>query len=83
MRDPDDTLQTLLAKIDVSTERQKFGPEGEPGVKVALPIDYATASVRESICPQPSSFASSDQGPMALRILSVSDVAQLFGKGNG
>ena len=75
MKDPDHILQTLLAKMNVGTERQKFGVEGEPGVKVVVPINYTTPSARESIRPQPSSFASPNRGPMALRIFSVSDVA--------
>ena len=49
MKDPNHTLQKLLAMVDVSTERQKFGPEGEPGVNVILPINYATAGARESV----------------------------------
>ena len=37
--------------ISVSTERQQFGPDGEPGVKVVLPLNYATPSAREFIPP--------------------------------
>ena len=58
MKNPDDTLQKLLAIIAVSTERQKFGPGGEPGVKVVLPLRYPSPSARESIFPSrhPSLF---------------------------
>ena len=52
MKRPDSTLQRLLASLVVSTVRQKFGPEGEPGVNVVLPLEYATpTSARESIFP--------------------------------
>ena len=52
MKKPDHTLQKVLAILAVSTVRQKFGPEGEPGVNVVLPLEYATpTSARESIFP--------------------------------
>ena len=71
---PDYTLQKLLAMIDVSTERQKFGPEGESGVKVVLPLNYAVPSARESIRPQPSPIAIFNRRQNALRILDDPDV---------
>lgn len=52
MRYPTQTLQNLLSEIPVSTERQIFGPEGEPGVKVVLPMTFSAP-------PNPSLRASS------------------------
>ena len=52
MKRPDFTLQRLLDSLTVTTVRQKFGPEGEPGVNVVLPLEYVTpTSARESIFP--------------------------------
>lgn len=34
------TLQDLLSMIPVNTDRQMFGPEGEPGVQVVVPIVF-------------------------------------------
>ena len=40
--DTDQLTQELLVMFPVATERQKFGPEGEPGVQVVLPITYSS-----------------------------------------
>ena len=39
----------LLSLIPVSTERQRFGPEGEPGVQVVLPITYDAPPVTREL----------------------------------
>lgn len=41
MRDAVQTWQNLLTMIPVSTERQTFGPEGESGVQVEVPVTYS------------------------------------------
>ncbi len=33
-------LQDILSMAPVGTKRQTFGPEGEPGVEVVVPITY-------------------------------------------
>ncbi|KAF6219709.1 hypothetical protein HO133_003534 [Letharia lupina] len=40
MRDPAQISQKLLSIIPVNTERQIFGPEGESGVQVEVPVTY-------------------------------------------
>lgn len=50
------TLQNLLSQIPVSTERQTFGPEGEPGVQVVVPKTY-------SVPPTPSEYKNAFKPP--------------------
>jgi len=37
--------QDLLGMIPVDTKTQIFGPEGEPGVEVVVPVKFAIARV--------------------------------------
>ena len=70
LREPEQLLQKLLSMIPVGTERQMFGPEGEPGVQVVLPIIYSVPPTPcESNFPL-TSFAVS----LPLQLVHVTDV---------
>ena len=51
IQNANNVLQKLLSRIPVGTEYQNFGPEGEPGVQVVLPVTFGSASAiaRESL----------------------------------
>lgn len=38
--------QNLLSQISVDTQRQIFGPEGEPGVQVVVPVTYIVSGTQ-------------------------------------
>ena len=87
MKRPDYTLQKLLAILAVSTVRQKFGPEGEPGVNVILPLEYATpTSARESIfpgrCPLPFPAGRQWLDEYLVTLTSNSSLGREAGKGD-
>ena len=47
----DPALQKLLDRISASKDRQKFGPEGEPGVQVVLPWTHTEGKSDYCIAP--------------------------------
>ena len=69
-RAPESLLQNILSMIPVSTVRLIFGPEGEPGVQVVLPIIYNVSSVPCESNFSLTSFAVS----LLLQLIHIADV---------